>query len=135
VDLRKPDEDVDALLGARLARRFAGDARRLAHAARLLVLTDDVRPRTLLYRPPPFAGGTGAVVLPDGTPSAVATAMLAVAVGLHLDGTPRPTSYAAGDLIGPTRPRHRAAVRFAHGFMRASSHLSTEIAPRDRRAS
>lgn len=116
---------VDATLGRALAHRFDGDARRMAHANRLLVLpSEGLRPRTLLYEPPPFPGGTGAAVLPSGAPQHVTDAMLAVAVGLHLDGTLHPTAYADGELVGPTMPRHRAAVAFARAFLRAAGALS-----------
>ncbi|MFA5569688.1 MAG: hypothetical protein WC972_13680 [Trueperaceae bacterium] len=131
VPLRKSEEAVDADLGARLGRRFDGDARKLAHVARIVIITSDrLRARTLLYVPPPFAGGVGVTVIPTLAPSGVQAGMLAVACGLHLDGTLRPTSYANGVLVGPTMPRHRAAVAFAQGFMRAVSANS----PSQRRA-
>lgn len=130
-------DKVDEVLGATLARRFAGNARRMAHAARLVIVHGrQLRPRTMLYEPPAAPGGNGVVALPMTASGPVEEAMIALAVGLHLDGTSRSVAYADGVLVGPTKSRHRAAVRFARGFLGTSrSAESIEVTPRDRRAS
>lgn len=128
-------EEVGAALGARLGRDFARDARRLAGVAGLICITDDLRPRTMLYAPPLAAGGMGGVVLPADAPDDVAEAMLAVAAALHLDGTLRPTVYVDGQLV-PMLSRHRAAHRFARAFLTAATARprGIEVATARRRA-
>ena len=106
---------VDAALGARLARRFGRDARRLADAAGVILVTADLRARTLLFTPAPFPGGMAAAALPTGTPEPIASVMVAVA--LHLDGGREPVAYLDGAL-DDEQPRHRHAHAFARAFVR-----------------
>lgn len=115
-----PDgQAVDAALGARLARRFGRDARRLADAAGVIVVAAELRPRTLLFTPAPVPGGMAAAAIPAGTPEPIASVMVAVAVALHLDGTSGPVAYVDGDLHDE-QPRHRNAHAFARAFAAAT---------------
>jgi hypothetical protein len=95
----------------------------MADAAGVLILTRDLEPRTLLYAPPMRPGGFAGVMLPAGTPDPIAAVMIAVGVGLYLDGTPTPAAFADGEAVGGDTPRHRAAVDFARAF------VSTALAP------
>lgn len=120
---------MDAALGARLARRFSRDAGRLADAAGVVIMARDLRPRTLLYAPPRRPGDLGAAVLPAGTDSHVRAVMVAVAVGLHLDGSALPAVYLDGTVAGADE-RHRAAHAFARAFVTAA--LAPDIDHRGR---
>ena len=121
---------MDAALGARLARRFRRDAGRLADAAGLVIMARDVRPRTLLYVPPRRPEDIGAAVLPAGADGHVRDIMVAVAVGLHLDGSGLPAVYLDGTVAGEDDTRHRAAHAFARAFMTAA--LAPDVDARGR---
>lgn len=115
--LVRAGEAVDAMLGARLSREFAGDVRRVADALALVTLRDDLRPRSLFYFPPGPHARRGVAVLPREVAPDVRDAMLAVAIGLHLAPDRRSTTYVHGD-PGVLRARHRAAHDFARSFLR-----------------
>jgi len=119
---------VDAALGARLARRFGRDARRLADAAGVILVTADLRARTLLFTPAPFPGGMAAAAIPAGTPEPIASVMIAVAVALHLDGGHGPVAYLDGAL-DDEQPRHRQAHAFARAFVREAGTEQPRRAP------
>ncbi len=102
----------------------------MADVHRLLLRTGKLRPRSLFYLPPRAHGQHGVAILPDVADAAVRASMVAVAVGLHLDGTLAPVLYIDGEF--EASPRLHAAHAFAKGFMEARaasarSHVSDVV--------
>lgn len=115
-DLLNPGEAVGYASGARLSRDFGSSARKAAQAAGLTVIFGELRPRSLFYIAPRSGLAHGVAVLPSGLDADTNVAMIAVALGFHLDPERRDATYIEGEPDVLTN-RHRRAHLFARGFV------------------
>lgn len=124
----------DRVRWTELGRQFRGDARHLADVSGLLVsVRAECRARTMLYVPPRRKGAPAVVVVPAVAEPDAVNRMVAVALGIHLEGPRRYTVYADGP-PAQLHARHRRANVFASAFLRGGTTVEADADRLGRRA-